>query len=88
MAGVCLVAMPDEIFGEKACVYVILKAGQGMTLEDLGAFLMTKKIAKFKLPERLEVVDEFPISPAGKILRRDLRERIEAKVTAEQAARK
>ena len=88
VAGVCLVAMPDEIFGEKACAYVILKAGQSMTLEDLIAFLMTKKIAKFKLPERLEVVDEFPISPAGKILRRDLRERIEAKVTAERAARK
>ena len=86
VAGVCLVAMPDEVFGEKACAFVILKAGQAMTLEEICAFLMGKKIAKFKLPERLEVVDEFPISPAGKILRRDLRERIEVKVAAERAA--
>ena len=86
VASVCLVAMPDEIFGEKACAFVILKAGQAMTLEEVCAFLMGKKIAKFKLPERLEVVDEFPISPAGKILRRDLRERIEATVAAERAA--
>ena len=85
VASVCLVAMPDDVFGEKACAFVILKAGQEWTLEDLSAFLMGKKIAKFKLPERLEVVDEFPISPAGKILRRDLRQRIEAKVAAERA---
>lgn len=82
--SVCLVAMPDEIFGEKACAFVILKAGQEWSLEGLGEFLMSKKIAKFKLPERLEVVDEFPISPVGKILRRELRERIEAKVAAER----
>jgi len=82
--SVCLVAMPDEIFGEKACAFVILKAGQEWSLKDLGEFLMSKKIAKFKLPERLEVVDEFPISPVGKILRRELRQRIEAKVAAER----
>ena len=86
VTSVCLVAMPDEVFGEKACAFVILKAGQAMTLEEMCGFLMGKKIAKFKLPERLEVVDEFPISPAGKILRRDLRERIEAMVAAERAA--
>lgn len=56
-----------------------------LSLEELNAHLMGKRIAKFKLPERLEVVEAFPISPAGKILRRHLRERIEAKLAAERA---
>jgi 2,3-dihydroxybenzoate-AMP ligase len=49
--------------------------------------LLAREIAKFKLPERLEVVDAFPISPAGKILRRELRERIEARIAGERDAR-
>ena len=40
------------------------------------AFLQRQDIARFKLPERLEIVIEFPISPAGKLLRRELRARI------------
>lgn len=85
--NVCVVAMPDEIFGEKACAYVMLADGEEMTLHELCDFLLSREIAKFKLPERLEVVDAFPISPAGKILRRSLRERIEAKIAEEQGAK-
>lgn len=48
------------------------------------SFLLDQKIAKFKLPERLEIVPDFPISPAGKILRRTLREMIEEKLAAER----
>ncbi|MEZ5889746.1 MAG: AMP-binding protein [Xanthobacteraceae bacterium] len=75
--GVAVVAMPDEILGEKACAFVTLKPGQRLTFDGLREFLLAQRIAKFKLPERLEVVEEFPISPAGKILRRSLRETIE-----------
>jgi len=85
--NVCVVAMPDEIFGEKACAYVILAEGETLSLKALCDFLLAREIAKFKLPERLEVVDAFPISPAGKILRRDLRERIEARIAGERDAR-
>ena len=46
-------------------------------------FLIAQRIAKFKLPERLEIVPEFPISAAGKIMRRTLREMIEAKLQNE-----
>ncbi|NQV57442.1 MAG: AMP-binding protein [Rhodospirillales bacterium] len=81
--SVGLVAMPDEVFGEKACAYVILLPGKELDLEQLNAFLQERKIAKFKLPERLEVVDEFPLSPAGKILKRDLREDITRKLANE-----
>jgi 2,3-dihydroxybenzoate-AMP ligase len=80
--SVALVAMPDPVFGEKACAFVILQPRQELDLPELSRFLLGCGIAKFKLPERLEVVDEFPVSPAGKVLRRKLREAIEQKITA------
>jgi 2,3-dihydroxybenzoate-AMP ligase len=78
-----LVAMPDPVFGEKACAFVILQPDQSMDLEDLKTYLLAQKIAKFKLPERLELTDSFPISPAGKILKKELRQIIADKLDAE-----
>ena len=83
----CVVAMPDPVFGEKACAFAILRDGCGLTLEELLDFLQQREIARFKMPERLEVVEEFPISPAGKILRRDLRSAVAGKIAQEQAQR-
>jgi 2,3-dihydroxybenzoate-AMP ligase len=83
--SVVLVAMPDPVFGEKACACVILKPGGTLGFDELIAFLRAQRIASFKLPERLEILDEFPVSPVGKILKRALRERIAAKVAAEAA---
>lgn len=80
--NVAVVAMPDPIFGEKGCAYVILKPGETMDLKELQDYLMSKNIAKFKMPERLEVVNEFPLSPAGKILKKELRVDIEIKLDA------
>jgi 2,3-dihydroxybenzoate-AMP ligase len=80
--SVVLVAMPDPVFGEKACACVLLKPGGALTFEELIAFLRAQRIASFKLPERLEVMDEFPVSPVGKILKRQLREMIAEKVQA------
>jgi 2,3-dihydroxybenzoate-AMP ligase len=82
--GVAVVAMPDPVFGEKACAFVTLKPGSSLDFNELKSFLLDQKIAKFKLPERLEILDEFPISPAGKILRRTLREDIDAKLSHEK----
>ncbi len=78
-----LVAMSDPVFGEKACAFVILQPGHSMDLEDLKTYLLAQKIAKFKLPERLEIADSFPISPAGKILKKELRQIISDKLDAE-----
>ncbi len=72
--NVCVVAMPDATFGEKACAFVILVAGETIDLDEIKSFLLGRDIAKFKLPERLTIVREFPISPAGKVLRRELRQ--------------
>jgi 2,3-dihydroxybenzoate-AMP ligase len=79
----CVVAMPDAVFGEKACAFVIPRDNTPLTLAEVKDFLAARQIAKFKLPERLEVVAEFPISAAGKVLRRELRQIITAKMAAE-----
>jgi 2,3-dihydroxybenzoate-AMP ligase len=85
--AVTLVAMPDPVFGEKACAFVITKDGLGLEFGELIAYLRQQKIASFKLPERLEVVSEFPLSPVGKILKRALREAIAEKVGSERTVR-
>jgi 2,3-dihydroxybenzoate-AMP ligase len=84
IASACVVAMPDKRYGERACAFVIPRPGQTIDFQELTDFLLKQEIAKFKLPERLEIVDQFPLSPAGKILRRELRTAIEKKVAAEQ----
>lgn len=79
-----LVAMPDAVFGEKACAFVVPQPGQSLSFEELISFLRSQQIASFKLPERLELVDELPLSPVGKILKRQLREAIAVKLQQEQ----
>ena len=79
-----LVAMPDPVFGEKACAFVVPHPGQHLSFDELIAFLRAQQIASFKLPERLELVSELPVSPVGKILKRQLREMIAAKIEQER----
>ncbi len=79
-----LVAMRDPTYGERACAFVVLKPGAKLSFEELSAFLLNQQIAKFKLPERLEIMDAFPVSGAGKIMRRILRTIIEQKLEGER----
>lgn len=78
-----VVAMPDAIMGERSCAFVILKRGCTLSLDQLTGFLQDKQIAKFKLPERLEVVDSLPLTGMGKVSKKDLREAIAAKLKVE-----
>ena len=80
---VAVVAMPDPVMGERSCAFVILKPGRTLTLPELSAFLLDKRIAKFKLPERLELVQSFPLTGVGKVSKKDLREQIAKKLKAE-----
>jgi hypothetical protein len=80
------VAMPDPVLGERTCVYVILRPGAGLTLTELVTFLEAQQIARFKLPERLEVVEKFPLTNVGKVSKKDLREDIARKLASERAA--
>lgn len=83
VTNAAVVAMPDPVLGERICAYVIPRAGAPVTVEELRAFLGGKGIAKFKLPERLEVVDSFPLTSVGKINKMALREDIARKLRAE-----
>jgi 2,3-dihydroxybenzoate-AMP ligase len=81
-----LVGMPDPVFGEKACACVVTLPGKTLAFADLIAFLRERQIASFKLPERLELFRELPVSPVGKILKRQLRETIVERLAHERAA--
>jgi len=81
--NVACVPMPDPILGERMCACMILRRDHALTLPELVAFLMKEEIAKHKLPERLEVMDDFPLSPFGKVSKKDLTERIAAKLKEE-----
>jgi len=62
---------------------VILRPGASLTLENLTRFLDGRRIAKFKFPERLEVMERFPTTAVGKISKNALREDIAGKLNAE-----
>ncbi len=81
-----LVAMPDPVFGERACACVVPKPGQTLDFADLLAYLRAQQIAAFKLPERLELFEELPVSPVGKILKRELRDIVAGRLLAPPAA--
>jgi 2,3-dihydroxybenzoate---[aryl-carrier protein] ligase len=72
--NIACVPVPDPNLGEKMCACVVLRKGQQLTLEQLVAFLKDKEIAKFKLPERLEVFDDLPVSTFGKVSKKALAE--------------
>jgi non-ribosomal peptide synthetase component E (peptide arylation enzyme) len=62
---VSVVGMPDRVMGEKVCAYIIPKEGQRITFIEMVSYLKEKRLAPFKLPERLEIIDKFPMVPAG-----------------------
>lgn len=82
--NVACVPMPDPALGERMCAYVIVHRGKSLNLPELVQFLLEQEIAKHKLPERLEIVDEFPLSAFGKVSKKDLTERITQRLKAEK----
>jgi len=73
IADVAVVGFPDEVLGERACVFVVGKDGAEVTLDVVVAHLRAKSIASYKLPERLQMIDALPRNPVGKVLKRELR---------------
>src|SRR5207247_513898 len=58
IAESAVVGQPDEVLGERVCVFVVPRPGQTVTLDEVVAFLRDQRIASYKLPERLEAVAE------------------------------
>nr|WP_250111815.1 medium-chain fatty-acid--CoA ligase [Escherichia coli] len=77
----CVVAMPDERLGERSCAYVVLKAPHhSLSLEEVVAFFSRKRVAKYKYPEHIVVIEKLPRTASGKIqkflLRKDIMRRL------------
>ena len=81
--NVACVPIPDPVLGERMCACVILRKGRSLALPDLVAFLAEQEIAKHKLPERLEIMDDFLLSPFSKVSKKDLTDRIANKLKEE-----
>jgi 2,3-dihydroxybenzoate-AMP ligase len=81
-----VVAMPDEVMGEKACAYVTLRPRHALALSELREFMAERGLARFKWPERLEIVAVMPLTNVGKIAKAALRRALEEKLAAERAA--
>lgn len=64
-----VVPVPDDVLGEKGCLFVELVPGASLSLDELTAWLDTNGVAKMRWPERLETVDEMPMTPTRKIIK-------------------
>src|SRR4030042_790583 len=79
-----VVPMPDLVMGERVCAFVTLKQGEKFTFDEMVHYLKSKKIAMFKLPERLEIVETFPlVGESGKIDKKALAKWIAEKLKTE-----
>ncbi|EMJ8064290.1 TPA: medium-chain fatty-acid--CoA ligase [Escherichia coli] len=84
----CVVAMPDERLGERSCAYVVLIAPHhSLSLEEVVAFFSRKRVAKYKYPEHIVVIEKLPRTASGKIqkflLRKDIMRRLTQDVCEE-----
>lgn len=84
----CVVAMPDERLGERSCAYVVLKAPHhSLSLEEVVAFFSRKRVAKYKYPEHIVIIEKLPRTASGKIqkflLRKDIMRRLTQDVCEE-----
>ncbi|MGQ4878102.1 AMP-binding protein [Billgrantia sp. LNSP4103-1] len=84
--AVALVGRPDERLGERLCAYVTLKEGhESLTLEAITAFLTERQVTRQYQPEFLEVLDELPRTPSGKIQKFKLRDKASQATPPESA---
>jgi long-chain acyl-CoA synthetase len=72
VAEAAVVGMKDELMGEDVLAFVVLRSGERASAEEIGAFCEAR-LARFKCPKQIRVVESLPKSPIGKILRKELR---------------
>ena len=72
VADVAVIGGPDDKFGEALLAFVVLKPGGSLELEEMVAFCR-ERIAGYKIPRQLQIIEEMPRNPSGKLLKRELR---------------
>jgi len=75
VAQAAVVAMPDPLSGEAVCLFAVPRSGGAPTLHEIRAFLDRRGLARYKLPDRLELVAALPLTAVGKVDKARLRER-------------
>jgi len=80
VSQVAVVGMPDERLGERVCAYIQILPGEKITFEELISFLEEKGASRMLLPEKLEIIDEFPVTRMQKIDKQALRDDIARKI--------
>jgi 2,3-dihydroxybenzoate-AMP ligase len=80
VAEAAVIGMPDKVFGERICAYVSLKAGTTLTFSDLIVYLKGIGASVLQLPERLEFIDNMPLTKAEKTDKKALKEDIRRKL--------
>jgi non-ribosomal peptide synthetase component E (peptide arylation enzyme) len=85
VADAKLVAMPDPMYGERGCIFIIPRKGKtAPDVKALAAFLSERGLAKYKCPERVEVCESFPVTRVGKLDKPALKKEIADKLAHEQ----
>ena len=84
VAVAAAVSMPDEVYGERVCVYTELFPGASLDLESLAGDLASRGVSKEMWPERLIVLPELPRGSSGKVAKQQLRQDIARRVAAER----
>lgn len=80
VADAAVVRMPDPDLGERACAFVVVHAGTNFDFAEMVAFMKAQDVAQYKIPERLEIATELPLTAAGnKVDKRALEERLSAR---------
>jgi 2,3-dihydroxybenzoate-AMP ligase len=80
------IALPDPEYGELVCVCVVLHSGHTLTLARVRAHFAELGVARFKIPERLEICTDFPLTPVGKVDKKALRAEVLARQDTRRAA--
>jgi len=87
VAGCAVVGMPDPVLGERICIYLVLRPGHSAPgVADLGRHLEAVGLAKFKWPERVEILKALPLTEVGKLDKAALRVDIRSKRNPASAA--
>jgi len=75
VAECAVIGLPDKEWGERVAAFIVPKQGQTVVPEEIKAFLKSR-LSPFKVPKEYVSVSELPKSPAGKILKRELRKSV------------
>lgn len=87
VSGCAVVGMPDPVLGERVCAYIVVRGGhEAPTVRDMQVHLEALGLAKFKWPERIEVIDALPLTKVGKLDKAVLRTAIADRLKQEVGA--